>query len=74
MSDAQRNVLLKGLVTRCGEKQVEAICTWLNLKMVEAEIGGQVGGLACRSIGDAKPEIENETVAFSGLDSGSSPR
>ncbi|KAI9103738.1 GAF domain-like protein [Phlyctochytrium arcticum] len=35
MSDTQRNVLLKGLVARCEGKQVEAICTWLNLKMVD---------------------------------------
>ncbi|TPX65958.1 hypothetical protein SpCBS45565_g04827 [Spizellomyces sp. 'palustris'] len=36
MSEAQRNMLLKGLVARCGGKQVEGLCTWLSLRMVDS--------------------------------------
>lgn len=35
MSDSQRNQLLAGLLSRCSSKQVEYICTMLNLKMVD---------------------------------------
>ena len=35
MTDAQRNQLLKGLISRCSSKQVDYICTLLNLKTVE---------------------------------------
>ncbi|KAI8817596.1 uncharacterized protein EV422DRAFT_622547 [Fimicolochytrium jonesii] len=39
MPDAQRNSLLRGLVARCGESQVDSICTWLNLKLGDAATG-----------------------------------
>lgn len=45
MSDAQRNMLLKGLIARSGMKQVECICTALNLKSVE---GGAAPGPVSR--------------------------
>ena len=35
MSDSQRNQMLKGIIHRCSSKQIEYICTILNLKMVE---------------------------------------
>jgi hypothetical protein len=37
MSDGQRNQLLKGLISRCSSKQVEYICTQLNLKMIDED-------------------------------------
>ena len=35
MTDSQRNQLLKGLIARSGKKQMELVCTSLNLKMSE---------------------------------------
>jgi hypothetical protein len=43
MSDGQRNQLLKGLITRCSSKQVEYICTQLNLKLVDENSKNHVG-------------------------------
>ncbi|KAI9344249.1 hypothetical protein BDR26DRAFT_209620 [Obelidium mucronatum] len=40
MGDAQRNQLLKGLLTKCSTKQVDLICTCLNLKMAEPTLPG----------------------------------
>jgi hypothetical protein len=34
MSDGQRNQMLKGILSKCSSKQVDYICTLLNLKMV----------------------------------------
>lgn len=34
MSDGQRNQMLKGILAKCSSKQVDYICTLLNLKMV----------------------------------------
>ncbi|TPX56453.1 hypothetical protein PhCBS80983_g04533 [Powellomyces hirtus] len=39
MTDVHRNTLLKGIVKRCAEAQVRAICTSLNLKMVDDDCG-----------------------------------
>ena len=36
MTDSQRNSLLKGLLARSGSKQVEAVCTSLNLKVSDS--------------------------------------
>ena len=34
MSDKQRNHMLKGILTKCSSKQIDYICTLLNLKIV----------------------------------------
>ncbi|KAI8852671.1 hypothetical protein BC829DRAFT_424823 [Chytridium lagenaria] len=39
MSDTQRNHLMKGLLARSSSKQIELICTCLNLKMSEPSLG-----------------------------------
>lgn len=35
MTESQRNTMLKGLLNRCSSKQVDMICTSLNLKTYE---------------------------------------
>ncbi|ORY48560.1 hypothetical protein BCR33DRAFT_714320 [Rhizoclosmatium globosum] len=40
MEDNQRNQLLKGLLLKCSSKQVDLICTQLNLKMSEPTLPG----------------------------------
>ncbi|KAJ3316146.1 hypothetical protein HDU76_002049 [Blyttiomyces sp. JEL0837] len=40
MGDAERNQLLRGLLAKCSTKQVDLICTSLNLKMTESTIAG----------------------------------
>ncbi|KAI8925193.1 hypothetical protein BC831DRAFT_436089 [Entophlyctis helioformis] len=40
MSDGQRNQLLKGLIGRCSSKQIEMICTCLNLKTIDTSLPG----------------------------------
>jgi hypothetical protein len=40
LSDAQRNQLLKGLISRCSSKQIQLICTCLNLKSVDTSLPG----------------------------------
>ncbi|KAI8828883.1 hypothetical protein BJ741DRAFT_624859 [Chytriomyces cf. hyalinus JEL632] len=40
MGDTERNQLLKGLLSKCSSKQVDLICTSLNLKMSEPLIAG----------------------------------
>ena len=42
MPNAERNLLLKGLIHRCSTNQVEYICTQLNLKGSEASQEGRV--------------------------------
>lgn len=45
MMDSERNLLLRGLLDRCSTKQVEFICTALNLKSSEANPTGKVSKL-----------------------------
>eukprot|EP00842_Homolaphlyctis_polyrhiza_P000510 jgi/Hompol1/145/HPOL_002454-RA len=40
MTDAQRNQLLKGIIGRCSSKQIEMICTCLNLQTIDTSIPG----------------------------------
>ncbi|KAJ3379615.1 hypothetical protein HDU84_006524, partial [Entophlyctis sp. JEL0112] len=57
MSDAQRNQMLKGLLSKCSSKQVEFICTNLNLKLSEPLLPGQPHTLfATDAVGKFSPQ------------------
>jgi hypothetical protein len=45
MSDTERNMLLKGLLNRCGTSQVEYICMSLNLRGAEKDVSGKTFSL-----------------------------
>nr|KAJ3422883.1 hypothetical protein HK105_005831 [Polyrhizophydium stewartii] len=40
MTDVQRNQLLKGIIGRCSSKQIEMICTCLNLRTIDTSLPG----------------------------------
>ncbi|KAJ3017892.1 hypothetical protein HKX48_003307, partial [Thoreauomyces humboldtii] len=67
MTDVQRNTLLKGVVKRCGETQIAAICTWLNLKFVDDDCGRTVhpesGASKYVPVPSAKPKRPKPTRA-----------
>ena len=40
MTDSERNQLLKGILGRCSSKQIETICTCLNLRTIDTSLTG----------------------------------
>ena len=40
LNDMERNQLLKGIIARCSTKQIQLICTCLNLKQIDATVPG----------------------------------
>ncbi|KAJ3021121.1 UNVERIFIED_CONTAM: hypothetical protein HDU68_009796 [Siphonaria sp. JEL0065] len=57
MGDTQRNQLLKGLLSKCSTKQVDLICTCLNLKMAEPTLPGHAPTVfATDAVGKFSPQ------------------
>ncbi|TPX54411.1 hypothetical protein CcCBS67573_g09575 [Chytriomyces confervae] len=72
MGDAQRNQLLKGLLSKCSSKQVDLICTSLNLKMSEPLIPGHPSTVfAANGVGKFAPQARHGTARKSAMKSAS---
>ncbi|KAJ3065164.1 hypothetical protein HDU98_011451 [Podochytrium sp. JEL0797] len=62
MSDSQRNQLLKGLLSKCSSKQVDLICTCLNLKISEPTLPGHAPTVfATDAVGKFAPQTRVAT-------------
>jgi hypothetical protein len=61
MTDAQRSQLLKGLISRCTSKQVDYICTLLNLKSIQESNRSTLQHLVPTDIASKFPQQTRQT-------------